>query len=174
MNYVSGLLAKIRWFICFSKFYAFQPSKQILVCTCTIWSNFNFLHSSQWITFSTQLCLVLYSVCFMCLSCDLSSSSCHAISTDIPNPLSPPSLSFIASGRSSGLKPYINTELLYVGSSWLLCFCSAMWRVPLEYITYELVPTSPAVSCMSGSANFDSFHDGWSLQHCFVLLFKEI
>ena len=26
-----------------------------------IWSNFNFLHSSQWITFPTQSCLVLYS-----------------------------------------------------------------------------------------------------------------
>ena len=28
------------------------------------------------------------------------------------------------------------------------------------YITYELVPASPAVSCMSGSSNFDSFRDG--------------
>ena len=26
-----------------------------------------------------------------------------------------------------------------------------MWRGPSEYITYELFPTSPAVSCMSGS-----------------------
>ena len=31
---------------------------------------------------------------------------------------------------------------------------------PLEYITYELIPGSPAVSCMSGSSNLDSFHDG--------------
>ncbi len=30
-----------------------------------------------------------------------------------------------------------------------------------EYIPYELVPTSPAVSCMSGSSNFYSFRDGW-------------
>ena len=29
-----------------------------------------------------------------------------------------------------------------------------------EYITYELVPASPAVSCMSGSSNLDSFRDG--------------
>ena len=34
-----------------------------------------------------------------------SSSSCRATSTDIPDPLSPLSLSFIASGRSSGLHP---------------------------------------------------------------------
>ena len=30
-----------------------------------------------------------------------------------------------------------------------------------EYIPYELVPTSLAVSHMSGSSNFDSFCDGW-------------
>ena len=28
-----------------------------------IWSNFNFLHNSQWITLPTQSCLVLYSFC---------------------------------------------------------------------------------------------------------------
>ena len=32
-----------------------------------------------------------------------------------------------------------------------------LWQ---EYITYELVPDSPAVSCMSGSSNLDSFRDG--------------
>ena len=30
---------------------------------------------------------------------------------------------------------------------------------PLDYITYELVPASPAVSCMSGSSNLNSFRD---------------
>ena len=30
----------------------------------------------------------------------------------------------------------------------------------LENISYELVPASPAVSCMSGSSNLDSFRDG--------------
>ena len=28
-----------------------------------VWSNLNFLHNSQWITFPTQSCLVLYSFC---------------------------------------------------------------------------------------------------------------
>ena len=36
-----------------------------------------------------------------------------------------------------------------------------MGRGPQEYITYELVPISPAVSRMSGSSNFDSFRDWW-------------
>ena len=30
-----------------------------------------------------------------------------------------------------------------------------------EYAAYEVVPTSPAVSRMSGSSNLDSFRDGW-------------
>ena len=39
--------------------------------------------------------------------------------------------------------------------------CSSMWRGPWEYIPYEPVLTSPAVSCMFGSSNLDSFRDGW-------------
>ena len=99
-----------------------------------------------------------------------SSSSCHALSKDIPDPLSPPlrivhcfRLVFRAISR-------IYTELLYVGSSWSSCLCSAMWRGPQEYITYELVPTSPAVSRMFGGSNFDSFVMGgwWPYSCCFV------
>ena len=40
-----------------------------------------------------------------------------------------------------------------------------MWRDPLEYVTYELVPTSPAVSRMSGLSNLDSFRDGGKWQY---------
>ena len=58
------------------------------------------------------------------------------------------SLSFIAQCRSSGQHP--------VSSS---CFCTAMCRGPWEYISYEFVPASPAVSCMSGSSNLNSFLD---------------
>ena len=79
----------------------------------------------------------------------LSSSSCCVISPDIPDPLSPPLP--IVHCRSSGLHP------------WSSCLCSSMWRGPREYIAYEFVPTSPAVSRMSGSSNFDSFRDGWSV-----------
>ena len=46
--------------------------------------------------------------------------------------------------------PRISTGLLYVGSS----LCLAMWEDPQEYITYEIVPTTPAVPCMSGSSMF--------------------
>ena len=44
-------------------------------------------------------------------------------------------------------------------NTWYLC--SSMWRGPQKYIAYEFDLTSPAVSCMSGSSNLDSFHDGW-------------
>ena len=68
-----------------------------------------------------------------------SSSSCRDISMDIPDPLSPPLhkiCSFRLVFRATSL---IGTEILYVGSSWLSCLCSAMWGGPQEYITYELV-----------------------------------
>ena len=69
-----------------------------------------------------------------------------------------PSLSSIAPGRSSSC---IGTELWYIGSSWSSCLCSSMWRDPQEYVTYEFVPTSPAVSCISSSSRLYSFRDGW-------------
>ena len=66
-----------------------------------------------------------------------------------------PSESTIASGRSSGLHP-VSTR-----GSWSPCLCAAMWRGPQEYITYEFVPTFPAVPLMSGSSNMDISRDGW-------------
>ena len=38
-------------------------------------------------------------------------------------------------------------------------FCTAMCGGPQEYITYEFVPAFPAVSCVSGSSNLNSFRD---------------
>ena len=43
----------------------------------------------------------------------------------------------------------IGTKLLYVGSRWSYCLCSSMWRGLQEYITYEFVPTSPGVVCLT-------------------------
>ena len=71
------------------------------------------------------------------------------------------SLSSIAFGRSCRAISCIGTELLHVGSSRPSCPYSSIWRGSLEYITYELVPPSPAVSNVFGSSNFDSFRDGW-------------
>ena len=90
----------------------------------------------------------------------MSSSSCCATSTDLPDSFSPP-ISIVH--RSQELFKAIScnsTELLYIGSSWLSCLCSSIRRVPLKYIAYEYVLTSPAVSHMPGSSNLDSFHDG--------------
>ena len=87
--------------------------------------------------------------------------SYHAISTDISDLLSlhlPIVHCFRQILRATSR---IGKELLYVGLNWTSCLCSSMWRGLQEYITYELIPTSPAVSCMSGSSNFDSFRDGW-------------
>ena len=59
------------------------------------------------------------------------------------------SLSFITSGRSSGLHPVSSHSC-----------CMYVRAGPQEYVTYELVPASQAVSCVSGSSNLDSFDDG--------------
>ena len=87
--------------------------------------------------------------------------SYHAIGTDIPDPLPPP-VSIVHRSRLVFKATFcIGTELFYVGPSWSSYLCLSMWGDPLEYIVYEFVPTSPAVSCMSGSSNLDSFRDGW-------------
>ena len=90
-----------------------------------------------------------------------SSWSYCALSTDIPDPLSPHIPIVHCFWQILRATFRIGTELLYVGSSWTSCLCLSLWRGPQEYITYELIPTSPAVSHMSGLSNFDSFHDGW-------------
>ena len=80
---------------------------------------------------------------------------------DISDPLSP-HLPIVHCFRQVFKATFrIGTELVYVGSSWTSCLCLSMWRDPQEYIIYELVPTSLAVSSVSGSFNFDSFRDGW-------------
>ena len=88
---------------------------------------------------------------------------CYAASTDIPDPLSPLVPIFHRFWQVLRATSRILTELLYVSSSWSLCFCSAMCRGPGENITYEPVVSSPAVSCMTGSYNLDSFPDGRSV-----------
>ena len=89
------------------------------------------------------------------------SSSCRAIRTDISDPLStllPIVHCFWPVFRAISS---ICTELLDVCLRRTSCLCSSLWRGPQTCITYELVPTSPAVSRMYGSSNFDSFCDGW-------------
>ena len=48
----------------------------------------------------------------------------------------------------------------HIGSSWSSNLSLSMYSGPQEYITYEFILTSPAVSHMSGSSNLDSFRDG--------------
>ena len=74
---------------------------------------------------------------------------------------SPATLSYRPSLPASlqGYILYRHTPVVYRSS----CLCSTMWRGPQGYVTYELVPSSPAVSCISGWSKLDSFHDGWKV-----------
>ena len=89
------------------------------------------------------------------------SLSYSATSTDLLDHLSP--LISIVHRFRKVFKPSscITTELLYIGSSWSSCLCSSMRTCPLEYIAYEFVSTSTAVSCMFGLSNIHSFREGW-------------
>ena len=65
----SDRLIEIWWSVCFLKclrslFVAFSRTDTgVYIYHLFVWSNFNFLHNSQWITLATQSCLVLYSFC---------------------------------------------------------------------------------------------------------------
>ena len=88
-----------------------------------------------------------------------SSSSSRAGSTGIPDPMSPLFLIVHRLRQVFWTTSRILTQLLNVCLYWSSCFCTAVCGGPLEYITYKFVPASPAVSCMSGSSNLNSFRD---------------
>ena len=100
------------------------------------------------------------------------SSSWCAASTDFPDPLLPLVSIVHCSWQVFQATSCIHTELLLIGSSWSPNPSSSVWRGPLEYIAYEFVLASPAMSCKSLS-NLDGFRDGWlvalQLLFCWLL-----
>ena len=65
----SGLLAGIRWSVCMLKSHRglrvsfSRTGAGFCRYHLFVWSNWHFLHISQWITLPTQSCLALYSFC---------------------------------------------------------------------------------------------------------------
>ena len=63
----SGLLAGIRWSVCMLKSHRSlrksfsRTGAGLCIYHLFVWSNWNFLHISQWITLPTQSCFALYS-----------------------------------------------------------------------------------------------------------------
>ena len=59
----SDLLVEIRWFVCMSSLCVLfsRTGAGLCIYHLFLWSNWNFFHISQWITLSTQSCLVLHS-----------------------------------------------------------------------------------------------------------------
>ena len=72
-----------------------------------------------------------------------------------------PSLSSIALGKSSSLYPVSAQSCWNIVSSWLSCLWPSMWRCPHEYIAYEFIFSSRAVSRKSGLSNLYNLLDGW-------------
>ena len=100
----------------------------------------------------------------------LKSSSCHAISKDIPDPFLSPFSIVHCFCQVLKATSRIGTELLFVGSRWSSCLCSSIWRGPQAYITYKFVPTSPAVSACLVCLTWIVFVMGgkWPYSCCFV------
>ena len=61
----SRFLVKIRWSVCISKYRNFvHPIFQDRFWfVYIVWSNFNFLHNFQWVTFPTQSCIACILFC---------------------------------------------------------------------------------------------------------------
>ena len=65
----SGLLAGIKWSVCMLKSQRSlcvsfsRTGAWLFIYHLFVWSNWNFLHISQWTTLPTQSCLALYSFC---------------------------------------------------------------------------------------------------------------
>ena len=89
----SGCLTEMRWSICI-------PKSQIILCVsfsmigselCIYhffaWSNLNFLHNSQGISFPTQSCLVLYTFCTYLLHSLIMWLIVSSLSSHNPHPL---------------------------------------------------------------------------------------
>ena len=97
-------------------------------------------------------------ICILLLSVNHHhSSSYRAISTDIPDPLSPHFPIVYYFRQILRATSRMGTDLLYVDSSWTFCLCSSMGRGPQEHLNHEIVLASPTVSRVSASSNFDSF-----------------
>ena len=112
-------------------------------------------------------------VCWIKSNMRSSSSSCRPASSDAPKTLPPPVSIVHRFQQILKDTSCIGTEQLYIGGSWSSCLCSNKWRGPQEYVAYELVSTSPAVSHMFASSNLESFRDRWlvavQLLRCWVL-----
>ena len=94
---------------------------------------------------SFKLLVMPFLLLLLCIYIYIYISSCAA-SMDFPDPLSPLISIVHRSWRIFNATSCISTELLYIGSSWSPYPCLSMLRGPQEYITYEFVLTSSAVS----------------------------
>ena len=120
---------------------------------CDPWVSRSFFYQN-FVTTNTVIYIYIYIYIY------ISSSSCRTASTDIPDPLSPLLPIIHRLRQVFRVTSCVLTLLLYVSSCWSSCFCSSICGGPQEYLAYELVLASPAVSCVSGSSNLYRFRDG--------------
>ena len=88
--------------------------------------NRNYILMLNWIVWITTeyLEIEIFLTMKLCIYILTASSLCHTNSTGLPTLFFQPSLSSVASGRSSRLHCVSATELLHIGSRWSSSLCS--------------------------------------------------
>ena len=132
----SGLLVGIRWSVCMSKSQrslcvSFSGTvARLCLYHFFVWSNLNFLHISQCITFPTQSCLVSYSFCANLL---------HSLMWLMVSPLSPQNLYLLSC-----------CVLSILASIWLIfmaLFCAAIRRDSVSLLRFPFLSHVQVFSC---------------------------
>ena len=123
-----GLLAGIRWSVCMLRSYRSlcesfsRTGVGLCIYHLFVWSNWNFLHISQWITFPTQSCLALYSFCAILL---------HSLMWLIVSSLSPHSLQLL-----------FCCVLSILALIWLVLIalsCTAIWKDSVSLLKFHFL-----------------------------------
>ena len=132
----SGRLAEIRWSACMSKSQRslcvlfFRTGAGLCIYHLFVWPNLNFLYISQWITLTTEPCLVLYSFCANLL---------HSLMWLMVSSLSLHSLHLLFCCVLSIL---ILIWLVHTG-----LFCAAIWRDSVSLLKFPFFSHVQVLSC---------------------------
>ena len=166
----SGLLAGIKWSVCMLKSYrslcvSFSwTGAGLCINHLFVWSNWNFLHISQWTTLLTQSYLASYSFCANLLH--------SLIMWLIVSSLSPHSLHLL-----------FCCVLSILALIWLVLMalsCAAIWRDSVSLLKFPFLSQVQVFWCEIFLDNFSHTHNlmvfHWSLSNnlfMFPWLFRE-
>ena len=148
-------MSKSHWNLCVP---FFRTAAGLCIYHLFVWSNFNFLHISQWIPFPTQSCLILYSFCANLLH--------SLIIWLMASSLSPHSLHLLFC--------CVLSILVLIWLVLIALFCAAIRRDSVSLLRFPFLSHVQVFSC---EMHYGLLYSSWSLylQHfgC-CILFKSL